>query len=166
MFKKGDYVIKLPEGVCKIEDIVHLDISDIDSDKAYYLLVPVSEKSSSIYISIDAAKERIRNVISRDEAMRLIKSLPEINEKNISNERRREQEYKSAILSGDLESLVSVMKLIYARRKKRTEEGKKVTAIDDRYFKQAENILFSELSFVLDIPKEEIETFIADTIGT
>lgn len=27
MYKKGDYVIKIPEGMCKIEDIGYLDIS-------------------------------------------------------------------------------------------------------------------------------------------
>ena len=43
-------------------------------------------------------------------------------------------------------------------------QGKKVTATDDRYFKQAEDVLFSELSFVLNIPKENMQQFIADTI--
>lgn len=165
MYKIGDYVVKIPEGVCKIEDMGHLDISGIDKDKEYYLLVPISDKSSKIYIPIDTAEGRIRSVVSKDEAISFIKSIPKINKKDIPNERMREQEYKTAILSGNHEMIVSVLKLIYSRNQKRMEQGKKITALDDRYFRQAENVLYSELSFVLHIPKEEMEQFIVDTIG-
>ena len=97
--------------------------------------------------------------------MSFIKSMPEIEAKEITDERIREREYKEAVLSGDYEKLVSVITLIYTRIQQRSAQGRKATATDDRYFRQAENILFSELSFVLDIPKEQMEQFIADTIG-
>ena len=129
------------------------------------MLVPMNEKTSKIYVPVDIAKERIRKVISKEDAIRFIKSLPDINEKDISNERMREQEYKTAILSGNNEQIVSIIKLLYARRQKRIAQGKKATTTDDRYFKQAEDMLFSELSFALDVPKENMEQFIADTLG-
>ena len=46
----------------------------------------------------------------------------------------------------------------------RIKQGKKSTVTDDKYFKQAEDVLFSELSFVLDIPKENMVQFIEDMI--
>lgn len=97
MYKKGDYVVKIPEGVCKIEDIGPLNISG--TNKEYYMLVPINEKASKIYIPADTIEGRIRNVISKEDAMKFINSIPDINEKNISNEKLREQEYKAAILS-------------------------------------------------------------------
>ena len=165
MYRNGDYVMKIPEGVCRIEDVGTIDISGIVKNKQYYSLVPVVESTSKIYIPVDKADGRIRSVISRDEAMSFIKSMPEIEAKEITDERIREREYKEAVLSGDYEKLVSVIKLIYTRIQQRSAQGRKATATDDRYFRQAENILFSELSFVLDIPKEQMEQFIADTIG-
>ena len=165
MYNKGDYVLKIPEGICKIADIGYFDISGMNTDKQYYILVPIKDDTSKVYIPVENAGEKLRSIISKDDAMQFIKSIPDINTKDIANEKMREQEYKSAILSGDHEKLVSIIKLIYARKCERINQGKKVTAIDDRYFKQAEDILFSELSFVLNVPKENMEQFIADTIN-
>ncbi len=58
----------------------------------------------------------------------------------------------------------SIIKSIYARKQERMEQGKKITTTDDKYFKRAEDVLFSELSFVLNIPKDKMEQFISDTI--
>lgn len=165
MYRSGDYVVKIPEGVFKIEAVGTIDMSGIDKRKQFYSLVPVVGNTSKIYIPVDKADGRIRSVISREDAMSFIKSIPGIEVKEISDERMREREYKDAILSGDYEKLVSIIKLIYMRIQKRSKQGRKATATDDRYFRQAENILFSELSFVLDIPKDRMEQFIADTIG-
>ena len=33
MYKKGNYVIKIPEGICEIEDVGCLDISGVNKDK-------------------------------------------------------------------------------------------------------------------------------------
>ena len=41
---------------------------------------------------------------------------------------------------------------------------KKLSSTDERYFKLAEYMLFSELSFVLNVPREHIEQYIADMI--
>ena len=162
MYQKGDYVVKIPEGICKIEDVMQLDI--YDTDKEYSMLVPISEKSSKIYIPTDNAEGRIRKVISKEEALKFIKSIPEVDAKDIPNEKMREQEYKTSILSCNNEKIVSIIKSIYARRQERMEQGKKITTTDDKYFKRAEDVLFSELSFVLNIPKDKMEQFISDTI--
>lgn len=164
MYQKGDYVVKIPEGICKIENVGHPDISKMTKTKEYYILVPMNEKESKIYLPVDHVDERIRNIISKEEAIQLIQSIPDITETEIQNEKMREQEYKAAILSGDNKKIVSIIKLIYARKQERIKQGKKSTATDDRYFKQAEDVLFSELSFVLDIPKENMVQFIEDMI--
>ena len=114
MYNKGDYVVKIPEGICQIENVGHAD-------------------------------GRIRHIITKDDAMKFIKSIPDISEKDISDEKLREQEYKAAILSGDHVKIVSIIKAIYARKQERIKQGKKNTATDDRYFKQAEEVLFSVL---------------------
>ena len=54
--------------------------------------------------------------------------------------------------------------MTYIRNKKRTDEGKKGTAIDERYFELAENNLYSELAFALNKPKEDIGDIIWSSI--
>lgn len=116
MYQRGDYIVKVPEGVCKIEEIGQFDISG--TDREYYLLLPIAEQSSRIYVPTDNAAGRIRSVIKKAEAMQLIKSIPGINEKEISSEKMREQEYKEAILSGNPGKIVSIIKLLHSRRRK------------------------------------------------
>lgn len=164
MYKKGDHVVKIPEGICEIEDVGCLDISGVDKDKEYYILAPINQRGSKIYISVDNVHGRIRNMISNEDAITFIKSIPDIDEKDIQNEKMREQEYKAVILSGDNEKIASILKLIYVRKQERAEQGKKLSSTDEKYFKLAEDMLFSELAFVLDVPKENMEQYIADMI--
>lgn len=157
MYKKGDYVIKIPEGICEIEDVGCLDMSGVNKDKEYYALAPINQKGSKIYIPVDNVHGRIRNIISKEDAIAFIKSMPDIDEKDIQNEKMREQEYKA-------EKIASILKLIYSRKQERAEQGKKLSSTDERYFKLAEYMLFSELSFVLNVPREDIEQYTADMI--
>lgn len=166
MYKKGDYVVKIPDGICQIDQIGYLDIPGINKDKEYYILVPLKEKTAKLYIPSDRINGQIRNIISKENALTFIKSIPDIDEKNIPIEKMREQEYKTAILSGNNEKIVSIIKLIYTRNQERLAQGKKVSATDDKYFRLAEDVLFSELSFVLNVPKENMAQFIADTINS
>lgn len=125
MYKKGDYVVKMPEGICKIENVGHPDTTGMNKTKEYYILVPINEKTSKIYLPVDYVDGRIRNMISKEEAIQLIKSIPNITETEIHNEKMREQEYKAAILSGDNKKIVSIIKLIYTRKQERIKQGKK-----------------------------------------
>ena len=53
---------------------------------------------------------------------------------------------------------------MYQRNQQRNAEGKKSASIDERYFKMAENNLYSELAFAMDKDKEEIKQFIEERI--
>ena len=53
---------------------------------------------------------------------------------------------------------------MYFRKRERTAQGKKVTALDEKYLKAAENELYSELSLILGIPKAEVVTYIKEQI--
>ena len=53
-------------------------------------------------------------------------------------------------------NLVKLIKCIYFRNKERREEGKKNTAIDEKYMKIAENLLYQELGNALKIPKDQV----------
>lgn len=87
MYKKGDYVVKIPDGICQIDQIGYLDIPGINKDKEYYILVPLKEKTAKLYIPSDRINGQIRNIISKENALTFIKSIPDIDEKNIPIEK-------------------------------------------------------------------------------
>ena len=94
----------------------------------------------------------------------MIDEIPSIEQIGIVEEKLREQRYKEYIRSCECRNWIRIMKTLYHRKQERVLQGKKVTATDERYFKMAEDNLYTEFSISLDLPKQEIESYIAAKI--
>lgn len=164
MFEVGEFVVYGSKGVCQITDISHIDISGADKNRLYYVLSPVGDRNAKIYAPTDNQKITMRKVISKEEADKLISELPEIELLWVPDDKQREAKYKEVMRTCDYRAWVSIVKTLYLRKKERTAQGKKITALDERYMKAAENELYSELSLTLGIPKDEMEDYIKDKI--
>lgn len=162
MFEKGNFVINTNNGICEIQDILTMNMSG--TAKEYYLLVPIAEPTAKVYLPVDVAEKRIRLVMTEDEAWEIIKGISKIDAIWIENEKEREKTYKDALASRDPKNLVRIIKTLYFRRKERTDAGKKNTAVDERYFKLAENQLHAELAFALGEDKQNIGKIIEEHI--
>lgn len=160
MFEVGEYVVYGMKGVCRIEDITHIDMTGADKERLYYVLVPTENGGGRIYAPTDNPKVMMRRVILREEADALIEEIPQIEPLWVSDDRQREAVYKEALNTGDYRAWVSIVKTLYLRKKERISQGKKITALDERYMRAAENELFSELSLALEIPKTEVYEYI------
>ncbi len=160
MFKKGEYVVCGNKGVCVVEDITTLDISGVDKKREYYILKPVYMPGSTVYVPVDTAKESMRSVLSRAEADQLISGIPDIPLITITNDKLLEQEYKGCMKANSCEELIRIIKTIYLRKQKRLEAGRKVTAVDAKYFRLAEETLYGELAISLGLSRDEVEAYI------
>lgn len=160
MFEKGEYVVYGQNGICKIEDTTTLTLPDVKQDKLYYILVPQNTKGSKIYSPVESSKVKMRKILTGEEANELIEEMPEIEQLSIKDDRIREEAYKKAIRTCDVREWVKMIKTLYAREQVRKEKGRKMTATDEKYFKKAEENLFSELSIALHIEKDKVEDFI------
>lgn len=160
MFEIGDYVVNATNGICRISEIVELDMSGDKKLKSYFLLRPIEEEHDRVYIPVDNADKRIRKVITVDEAQAVIDRIPEQEALVITSEKERETRYKEAVRSCEPDMVVSLLKCLHSRNEERTKAGKKSTAVDERYWKMAENNLNAELAFVLEKDKQEIKEII------
>lgn len=165
MIEIGDYVVNASNGICQVEEIVQMDLSGSKQMKNYYLMVPVEEKTAKVYIPVDTAQNRIRHVIDKEEAWNIIERIPVIEETWIDNDKEREKKYKEVLLSCDLDRLVGIIKNMYHRKQQRNAQGKKNTAVDERYFKLAENHLYAELAFALGKEKKDMQRLIEEHIA-
>lgn len=161
-FKVGEFISKPITGVCKVEDILHPNMNGVKNDALYYLLIPIENSREKIYIPVTSSKYNLRLCLTAEEAWNLIRKIPVIQELQIANEKQREQIYRDEIKTNDPEALVSVIKLIYQRRKTRLEQGKKSISLDEKYFEMAENLLYMELGKALGKPKQDICQMIID----
>ena len=137
-----------------------------DQEKLYYTLRPVYHKESAVYAPVENRKIIMRSVITKEEAEVLIKRIPEIETVWILNEKAREVQFKEALHTCDCEELIKIIKTLYQRKQQRIESGKKVTVVDEKYFRQAEDKLYEELAFVLGMEKRDVSTYISNYMET
>lgn len=164
MYKIGDFIIHGSNGVCVVDDIGSMDVPGIPPDRVYYTLRPYYVKGSTIFTPADSDKVVMRPVLTRDEALKLIDEMEDIECLWVRDEKKREQEYKEALRTCDCRELVKIIKAIYMRQQERLAEGKKITFRDEKYFSIAEDNLFGELAISLDMGKGEVKSFIQEKV--
>lgn len=161
MFQVNDIVIYGHHGVCEITEIGTLKMPMADQAKLYYTLRPVYRKDSAVYAPVENRKIVMRPVITKEAAEELIQQIPQIETVWIVNEKAREVQFKEALQTCDCKELVKIIKTLYHRKQQRLESGKKVTVVDEKYFRQAEEKLYEELAFVLGMEKNKISQYIS-----
>jgi len=164
MFKIGEYINYGHCGICKIEDITHLNIAGADKKRLYYVLNPINIKGNRIYFPVDKENVSARRLISKQEACQFLDEIPSIGEIWVENEKQREEKYKEALNSGECRQWVSIIKTLYQRKQVRLSQGKKMPAVDEKYMKLAEDALYNELAFVLGKAKEEMVPLLKEHI--
>lgn len=159
MFAIGEKVVHESDGICTVADIGTLDMAHISKERKYYTLIPFYNQGSKLFIPVDAAGS-LREAMDEKAVRELLEKVAEIEPIEIQDEKRREQEYKAALRSGDCKRVIQIIKTIYLRQEKRIEDGKKVTEVDERYFRMAEDKLYGEIALAMNMEKSEVLQFI------
>ncbi len=164
MFNKGEYIVYGTTGVCRVRDITAMSTDGSGKEKLYYVLEPVGVSGSRIMTPVEGNKSILRPILSRDEAYRLIDGIQDVDQLWITDDKQRESKYKEALKTCDCREWIGIIKTLHFRKKDRLARGKRLTEVDERYLKKAKENLYRELSIPLEIPAEEVETFIAERI--
>ena len=165
MFQPGDLVVYGATGVCRVEEIMKPRLTPGERNRLYYLLKPLHQ-DGVIYSPVDSEKVPMRSVMSREDAEALIERIPSIRGKawKAPTLQALTQRYQSAINSHDSGELVQLTKSIYAKRQQAQSQKRRLGMVDERFMKQAERLLYGELSAALEIPFEEVQAYIAKRV--
>lgn len=166
MFKKNDLVVYENSGVCKVTDITEMSFPQ-SGRRLFYVLSPLFLKEGTIYTPVDNPKVTIRPVISKEEALRIIRSIPKTQVTSFEGLRTTELEgrYREASRSNKCDDLIRLAMAIYRKARRARRSGKKVSEIDDRYLKRLNTLIFGELSVALDVPEEDVSKIIENEIA-
>lgn len=164
MFAVGDYIIYGNHGVCRVDKIGTVSLSMADKNKEYYTLCPVYKNDAVVYAPVENPKSIIRPILTKEEAEELINEIPSLDIVWIGNDKERELQYKAALRSCDCKELIRIIKTLYQRKMDRIKDGKKVTVVDERYFRQAEEQLYGELAFVMGMEKDSVSEYLKNRI--
>lgn len=164
MFEKDQLIMCGGHGVCRVVNITGNPVDRLDKVRKYYVLEPVFQKGSTVYTPVDNDKVVMRRIMNKEEAKALAEGVTRIETVWIQEEKSREQMYKEAIRTYDCRSLVQIIKTLYLRKQDRLKAGKKVLSSDEQYLRKAEELLYSEMSLALAIPREDVEAYIKDAV--
>ena len=165
MFAVDDYIIYGNHGVCRVQKIGTVSLSMVDKNKVYYTFRPVYKNEAVVYAPVENPKSIIRPVLTKEEADTLIEEIPQLDSVWIANEKEREAQYKAALKTCDCRELIRIIKTLYCRKMDRIRDGKKVTVVDERYFRQAEEQLYGELAFAMNMDRSQMSDYLTERIS-
>ncbi|MNY00180.1 CarD-like/TRCF domain protein [compost metagenome] len=161
MYKVDDIVIYGKMGACKITDITKPGDIGVAKGRLYYVLQSL-QTSCIIYAPVNTAVF-MRPILSAAEVNRLIDTIPGLEAEPYYNDHAQElaKHYESALESNNCEELFKLTMSIHAKKQAAEQLNRKIGQIDQKFMKLAEEILFSEISLAVGIPKEKAQEYIA-----
>lgn len=165
MYDIGEAVVYSTYGVCTISAVEKRDFGG--EAREYYVLRPVGNKNNTFYVPTqnEALTSQMRKVWSKSEVESLINEMPDRELIWIDNDYQRRDEYRKILAKGDRSELVSLIKTLYLKREKLNENHKKLHSADERILGEAENMLYDEFAFALDIPRDEVIPYIRSHVS-
>jgi len=160
MFRIGDKVVYGMHGVCVIVD---KEERIIDRKTVVYLaLEPVGQDGSRYLVPTHnaVAMGKLKKMMSPEELVQLLDS--DIVRQNgwIRDENIRKQTYRELIRSGDRVRLMQMVCSIYQHKAEQCAAGKKCHLCDENFLRDAEKLLASEISAVMELSLEEARQLI------
>ena len=122
MYKTNDYLV-YKKDVCKVKDIKKNKLNGLD----YYILVPIDDDSLIIDVPTDNRMGYIKDIITKEEAEKLINSIPQIEPLSNIEDKNIENRYKNLIYNGTREDLIRIIKTTYLRNEERIKNKKRIS---------------------------------------
>lgn len=165
MFKVGDLVLYGCNGVCKINDITAIEFDKSSKKRLYYVLKPVYQECT-ISTPVEHNQIPMRPIITLEEAEHIISKIPHVKAEMYHSSVLREltEHYDVFMNTYECKELMELCMSIYNKRQILQEENKKQGATDERYLKQAEDLLFGELAIVFGVQPSEVPALISNRL--
>ena len=161
MYQSGELILYGRTGVCRVEEITHEKQHGSEEEQMYYVLKPLYQ-NCNITTPVDNTKVFSRPIISREEAERVIGVIPTVEPEVYHNRNLNQlrEHYRSCMESFDCVDLVKLTMSLYRKKREAEDQKRKFGAVDERFMKEAEDLLFGELAAALEIPRDEVRGYI------
>ncbi len=157
MFQIGDKVVYGVHGICVVVDEEH---RRVDGKNVVYLsLEPVGQSGSKFLVPTHnpAAMAKLRPMLTAEQAENLLALIGVELEPWIQEENRRKQLYRELIASGDCHKLMRMVGIIYQHKASQSAAGRKLHMCDENFMRDAERLLVTEISAVLERDPQDIK---------
>ena len=165
MYNVNDVVMYGTYGICKITAVEKRNFTS--EEQEYYILRHISPDKNTFYVPKDneAALSKMHTVCTRAEVDDLISHMNAEGLIWIDNDARRKEEYGRILKNADKHELIMLIKTLYLRRKELAENGRKLRSSDENSLNTAENMLFEEFAYALEIDRGDVVRYIEQHIA-
>ncbi len=159
MYSAGEIVVYGRNGVCRVEEVVDRAVGG--TTRTFYVLRPLYQ-DCRISTPTEGGKIAVRPAMSREEADALIDSIPLHEEEAFFSRNLTvlKEHYREIMESQDRSRLLGLTISLYRKRADAAANGRKFGVVDERFMKEAEELLFGELAFALGIGMGEVPAYI------
>ena len=116
MFSVGDIFVYGASGVCRVDDIC---VRDCGTGKhEYYVLQPVYDARSTVYIPTDSEKlaSHARSLLSENEVYEIIDAMPAKGFEWVQNDKERSEFFRNILESGTRTDIVNLISTLHNRK--------------------------------------------------
>ena len=121
----------------------------------YYQMISAIDSGGVLYVPMDGAEDKMREVISAEMAGDLIDGLDDMSLTDLPVGKKAEAVISDICKKNEAEDMLSLIKTLYHIKAVRAAEGKKFASVDERYLGVAEKLFYSEIAYALDMEFEE-----------
>ncbi len=160
-FEKGSYVKYSTNGVCLVDEIGVPDFR-ADDPADYYILTPLSAKSTTIFVPVDSEVlvSKMRPLLTKEEIDDTVNAVKNDDIEWISDRKERANKFSEILASDRPVDLLRLAGCIYLKKSELEKLNKKLTITDLNALTQAEKLIENEFSFVLGIADDEVTNYI------
>lgn len=165
MYQVGDQVLYGVNGVCSIVAREHRNVDRRRVE--YFVLEPIHQPEARFYVPTQnpAAVKKLQHILTVPELEALLSSEQAHQNMWIPDENQRKLRYKELINGYDRAALLSMIGTLYHHRQLQVQAGRKFHQCDENFLRDAQKLLESEFSLVLNISQDQIESYIKSRLN-
>ncbi|SCY44565.1 CarD family transcriptional regulator [Butyrivibrio sp. INlla14] len=165
MLNIGECVIYGSHGLCKVREILVPSFLERGKEKQYYMMISAVDAGSVLYVPVEGAEDKIREVISADYAEGLIDDIEGTPEIELPEGKKAEPAILDIIKRNVAEEMMGLVKALRRIKATREAEGKKFAMLNEKYLNMAEKLLYTELAFSLETEKDVVKRRVLEELS-
>ena len=165
MLNIGECVIYGSHGLCQVREILVPSFLERGKEKQYYMMISAVDAGSVLYVPVEGAEDKVREVIGADYAEDLIDDIEEVEEIELPEGKKAEPAILEVIKRNAVDEMMGLVKSLRRIKATREAEGKRFSTLNEKYLNMAEKLLYTELAYSLETEKDNIKRRVLELLS-
>lgn len=164
MYAAGDTVMHAGTGVCKIDEIRKENFGGTVG-QMYYVLSPIYENKSQIFVPVEKGDGRIRKLLSEEEIYTVLDAVTECGTIWVSDDRMRREKFSKVLHGDNRADVIKLISELHERKREVGKKGKRLHFADQHFLDEAERVVNQEVAYVFHLDMKDVPEFIMNRLG-